>query len=174
MNGLPLHPKLVHLPIALAVLMPLLTSGVLLAWWRGWLQKRTWFVVLACQALLFGSGFLAMQSGEGDADRVERVVGEAVVEEHEEAADAFQVGAGVVFGLCLLPLLLRRQGMAQAAALGATVGSLAVLWLGVRVGEAGGALVYRHGAAAVFVQDAPGGGGAAVPQKRGDGDDDDR
>ena len=38
---IPLHPKLVHLPLALAALLPLLTFGVLLAWWRGWLQQRT-------------------------------------------------------------------------------------------------------------------------------------
>ena len=46
---LPLHPRLVHLPIALSVLMPLVTSGLLLAWWRGWLPRRAWVVaVVAC------------------------------------------------------------------------------------------------------------------------------
>ena len=32
---MPVHPMLVHLPIALAVLMPLVSAGLLIAWWRG-------------------------------------------------------------------------------------------------------------------------------------------
>ena len=35
MEALFFHPKLVHVPIALAVLMPLLSGSLLLAWWRG-------------------------------------------------------------------------------------------------------------------------------------------
>lgn len=32
------HPKIVHLPMALAVLIPLIAGGVAIAWWRGWLE----------------------------------------------------------------------------------------------------------------------------------------
>ena len=42
METLPLHPKIVHLPIALAVLMPLITAGLLIAWWRDMLPRRAW------------------------------------------------------------------------------------------------------------------------------------
>ena len=35
MNPLPVHAIVVHLPIALAVLMPVLSAGLLAAWWRG-------------------------------------------------------------------------------------------------------------------------------------------
>ena len=42
MDQLFFHPKVVHLPMALAVLMPLVTGGVLFAWWRGWFQRRVW------------------------------------------------------------------------------------------------------------------------------------
>jgi len=49
---LPLHPLIVHLPLALALLVPLLAAGTLLAWWRGWLPgRRSWAVVVALQAL---------------------------------------------------------------------------------------------------------------------------
>lgn len=146
---IPLHPKLVHLPIALAILVPLLTSGLLLAWWRGWLPKRAWIVAVAAQALLVASAWLAMRTGEADEERVERVVPEQALEAHEEAAEAFLLGGALVLAIALAPLFLGRR--ASMAAMATTVaGALAVLALGYRVGAAGGELVYRHGAAAAF------------------------
>lgn len=155
MESLPLHPKLVHLPIALAVLMPLLTSGLLLAWWRGWLPKRTWAVALAAQALLLASGWLAMRTGESDEHRVEQLVPENAIEAHEEAAETFMWGSGLVLALALVPLLLRDSKTARLAGLGTVAGTAVVLILGVGVGKAGGDLVYRHGAAAAFTTDSP-------------------
>jgi uncharacterized membrane protein len=155
MDTLPLHPKLVHLPLALAVLMPLLSSGLLLAWWRGWFRPRTWILAVAAQGLLLVSGILSMRSGEADEDRVERFVPEAAIESHEEAAEAFVWAGGLVLGLALLPLLLRQRRLGLAAGIATIAGSVAVLVLGVRVGEAGGELVYRYGAASAFVGAAP-------------------
>jgi hypothetical protein len=34
MDTLLFHPKLVHVPMALGVLTPLIAGGLLLAWWR--------------------------------------------------------------------------------------------------------------------------------------------
>lgn len=147
---MPLHPKLVHLPIALAVLMPLLSFGLLAAWWRGALQRRTWILVIALQALLVGSGLLAMRSGEADEERVEQVVNEAAIEAHEEAAEIFVIGSGAVLVFALGAGLIRRERTAQGIAALAAVGTLGVLGLGYRTGQAGGELVYRHGAATAF------------------------
>lgn len=63
----PLHPKLVHVPIALAAIMPMLASGLLLAWQQGWLPRRAWTV-----ALLVGGVLAALNTGEVDAEEVER------------------------------------------------------------------------------------------------------
>jgi len=171
MEALPLHAKLVHLPIALAVLMPLLTSGLLLAWWRGWFPKRTWVLACAAQGLLLASGWFAMSTGESDEERVERFVPEQAIEAHEEAAEAFVWGSGLVLVVALLPLVLKRTRPARLAAAATIAGTAAVLFLGFRVGEAGGALVYRHGAAAAFATgagvDAP---GSPIPGRREDHD----
>jgi uncharacterized membrane protein len=64
MDTLPLHPKLVHLPIALAILMPMISGGLLLAWMKDLLPKRAWIVAVALQAVLVGSSVMAMRSGE--------------------------------------------------------------------------------------------------------------
>lgn len=166
---IPLHPKLVHLPLALAALMPLLSFGVLLAWWRGWLQKRTWSIVIAVQAVLVLGSVLAMRSGEDDEERVEAIVPEAAIEQHEEAAEVFQWGAIGLLVVGVVPLLLRDQRRAQIAALVTAVGSLAVLGLAIKTGEKGGELVYRHGAAAAFASGGPGATNGTAPAK---GDDD--
>lgn len=173
METLPLHPKLVHLPIALAVLMPLLSSSLLFAWWRGWLPKRTWVVAFAAQALLLASGWFAMRTGESDEERVEHLVPERAIEAHEEAAEILVWGSGVVLALALVPLLLRDSRTARLAGLGTVAGTAVVLILAVGVGESGGDLVYRHGAATAFITDPP-----AHPAARGSqpgrAEDDDR
>lgn len=151
MDSLFFHPKVVHIPIALGVLMPLVASGVLLAWWRKWLPARSWVLVVALQALLLGSGIVALQTGESEEERVERVVPEQAIDEHEEAAEAFVYTSGAVLGVMLLGLATsqRRTGL-PFSALG-TLGTLVVLGFGYQTGLAGGELVYRHGAASVYV-----------------------
>jgi uncharacterized membrane protein len=150
MDSFLFHPKLVHIPIALAVLMPLATGGLLLAWWRKWLPARAWVLAVALQVVLVGSGILALRSGEADAERVERVVAERFIEDHEEAAEVFVWASGGVLVVMLLGLALlsRRTGLAVATA--ATLGTIIVLSLGYRAGQAGGDLVYRHGAAHAY------------------------
>jgi len=147
---MPLHPKLVHLPIALAVLMPLITTGLLLAWWRGALQRRTWIVAIALQTMLVGSGLLAMRSGEADEERVESTVSKTAIHAHEEAAEGFVFASAGVLALTLGAGLIRRERAALAIGGTAVAGTLVVLALGYRTGQAGGELVYRHGAAAAL------------------------
>ena len=147
MDALLFHPKLVHLPIALAVLMPLVAGGLLVAWWRNWLPGRTWIVAVALQAILLGSGILALRSGEVEEHRVERVVPEAAIEAHEEAAELFVWASGGALAVMLTAAALRsrRAGLPVAAA--GALATLVVLGLGYRTGQAGGSLVFEHGAA---------------------------
>jgi uncharacterized membrane protein len=165
---LPLHPQIVHLPIALAVLMPLVTLGLLVAWLRGALPRRTWWIAVAFQALLVGSGVMALRTGEADEERVEATVPEAAIEAHEEAAETFVVGAAAVLVIGLAGAAIRRDRTAQLLAATMTIGTLAVLALGYRTGEAGGRLVYEHGAAAAYAAPAS---GAPLPRPVHDDDD---
>ncbi len=152
MDELFFHPKLVHLPVALAVLMPLVTGGVLLAWRRGWFDRRVWVLVFALQAVLVGSGALAMNTGEREEERVERVVAEEHIETHEEAATVFVWASAAVLFLMAIPLVLPNGRTRQALLAGGMFGTLVVLGLGYTAGEAGGKLVYEYGAAQVYVE----------------------
>ena len=150
----PLHPAIVHLPIALAVLMPGLALLAAVAIWMKGVQPRTWMAVLLLQAALVGFGWMALETGEEEEDRVEHVVAERHIEDHEELAERFQLAgvvALVVVGAGLLPGTI--GGLARGAAVLAT---LAVLAAGVQVGHSGGELVYRYGAASAYTQDVAG------------------
>lgn len=149
MDQLLFHPKVVHLPIALGILMPLVAGGAALAWWRGWLDRRVWVIVLLLQAALAGSGLAAMNTGETEEERIEEVVPKPYIEAHEEAAEAFVWGSAIVLALMLLPFVLPARRLRAAAAVAGCVGTLVVFGLGYRTGEAGGRLVYQHGAAQV-------------------------
>lgn len=155
MDDLFFHPKLVHLPVALALVMPFFAAGLSWAWWRDWLPARGWVLAIAMQATLFGSGLMAIQSGEAQEERVESVVPERFIEEHAEAAEAFVWASGIVLCLMLLALVLAGRGAAGLAlATISTIGTLVVFVLGYRTGDVGGALVYQHGAASVYAQPA--------------------
>ncbi|MEZ4364083.1 MAG: hypothetical protein R3B48_28175 [Kofleriaceae bacterium] len=157
MDALLFHPKVVHIPMALAVLMPLVAGGLALAWWRSWLPWRGWLVAAALQAILVGSGVVALRTGEAEEERVERVVSESLIETHEEAAEGFVWGSGAVLVMMLLAAALGRKRAGLPLAAVATLGTLAVFGLGYRTGQAGGSLVYEHGAAQVYGGAAAGG-----------------
>ena len=154
MDSLPLHPVLVHLPIALGVLMPLVAGGLLLAWWKGWLPRRSWLIVVVLQVVLVGSGLVAMRTGEADEERVEAVVAHAHIHAHEEAAEAFVWAAAATLLLAGGVLFVRKDKPARMLAAASTVAAVAVLVLCVVAGDAGGRLVYEHGAASAH-RDAP-------------------
>jgi len=153
------HPKLVHLPIGLALLMPFISAFLALGWWRGWFTLRLWGLAVALQALLVGSTYLAMEAGEEEEDRVEAFVSHDLIHEHEEAAEGFMASSVVVLVLMGAGLGLgRRRGGLPLAAAG-VLGAFISAGLAGRAGELGGELVYRHGAASAYVgdgADAPG------------------
>jgi uncharacterized membrane protein len=146
---LPLHPSIVHLPLGLALVAPAAFAVAAYGLWRGRPPRRAMAAAVALQAVLVVSGFVAARIGERDGQRVAQVVGEARVEAHEEQAEAFLAAASVVLIGAMATLVLPlRAGVAVAGAM--ALGSLIVAGLAIRAGEAGGALVYRHGAAEAF------------------------
>lgn len=169
MDALLFHPKVVHIPMALGVLMPLIAGGLALAWWRGWLPWRAWLVAVGLQAVLLASGAVALRSGEAEEHRVERVVSESLIEAHEEAAEVFVWGSGAVLAMMLAAAMFnqKRSGLPIAAV--ATLGTLVVLGLGYRTGKAGGSLVYEHGAAQAYTTSGAGDARSA-PAPREDDD----
>ena len=151
MNSLPLHPAIVHLPLGLAILMPLLSGGFAWALWSGRVRPRAWMAVVALQALLVASGMVAMNTGGAEEDRVEAVVQKSAIHQHEEFAEQFVWAAGATLVLAGLVLVFRQSNVSRGLAAAAVVATVAVAGLALRVGHAGGQLVYAHGAASAYV-----------------------
>ena len=152
----PLHPVVVHFPIVLAVLLPIFAGGAVWAIRRGTRYRRAWALPFALAAALAASGWVAVRTGEAEEDRVEAVVGEAVLHEHEEAAERFLVLSGLV--LLVAGVGLFGGNVGSAGRFLATAGSVGLLVAAVQVGKAGGELVYVHGAAEPYVTSAPAAG----------------
>lgn len=163
----PLHPAIVHFPIVLGILLPISALATLWAIRRGAAPRKAWAITVAVAGALFVASFVAVRTGEAEEDRVEHVVSEATLHEHEEAGERFLLLSGVL-------ALIMAAGLA-----GGTVGS-AGRWLGtagtavlvvaaVQVGSEGGELVYEQGAASAYV-DAGSVSDAAAPARYADGE----
>ena len=160
----PLHAAVVHFPIVLATLLPI---SILAAWWtirRGSRPRSAWAVPLAVAVALVASSWVAIRTGEAEEERVEAIVGEELLHEHEEAAERLLVLAGIVAAVAAAGLVAGTVG--TAARVVAAVGSALVLAAGVQVGALGGELVYLHGAAGAYTGAV--GTGGSEPEERGD------
>ncbi len=146
----PLHPAMVHFPIALASLVPMLAVLAAIAIRAGWIPAPAWLAVVLMQAMLAGSAWVAHETGENEEEKVEKVVEERFIEEHEEAADLLLWTAAVTFVISLVGVAGGSIG-----SIGRVVSILAmsgVALASIPVGKAGGELVYHHGAASAYVK----------------------
>lgn len=144
----PLHPAIVHFPIVLMLLLPLATCIALWVIHRGANARRAWALPLVGAGALALSSWMAVATGERESERVERIVSEQPVETHEESAELFFTLSGVLFVVVGAGMI---RGVVGRTARGvATAGAFALAVAGVRVGDSGGELVYRHGAAAAY------------------------
>ncbi len=144
MFDLPLHPVVVHFPVVLGIL---LSFVALVLWWairKDHIHPYTWVLVTAL-ALGYGvSSYIAVEMGEEDEEKVEEVVSEKVIEEHEEAGELILWVSGGLF-LFSLAGLYRKD--LHAARLGVAILALAAVVPLVDAGHTGGKLVYQYGAA---------------------------
>jgi uncharacterized membrane protein len=172
MPTVPLHPALVHVPLGLALVLPLVMAALAFGLWRALVPRRAWLIVLALQGILILGGFAALRTGERDEKRVENVVGERALDTHEDAAEAFLWGATVALVLSAGTLVVPKRAAPATAAIGVAA-MLVVAYLGYRTGKAGGELVYARGAAIAYSGAASAGSTApAQPGRRSEHDDD--
>lgn len=144
MFDLPLHPVVVHFPIVLGSLLPFLALLLWGAIKKEYLQPKVWALV-TIMALAYGaSAIVAVELGEKDEDKVEEIVSERVIEEHEEAAEMVPWVAGTLFLVSLAGLAKKNS---HSLRLGLAVLSMIALIPLVSAGHTGGELVYQYGAA---------------------------
>lgn len=147
----PVHPAIVHFPIALGIILPLFAILLSVAIAREWMPKRAWWVVVVLAGLTFAGAYVAVETGEETEEVVEEVVSHDFIHDHEEMAERFLLLSGITFGASLLLFFLPGRGMRIAAGAGTSL--LAAVAAGIvgYTGYLGGELVYVHGAADAYV-----------------------
>ena len=148
----PLHPAIVHYPIVLATLLPLAAIVALILIARGLNARKTWAFVVVLSALLAVASYVAVKTGESQEDVVEEVVAEEPIHEHEEAGERMLIFSGI--GVLLMGLGLANGGLGRGGRWIGTAGSVAILVAAYQVGRLGGELVYEHGAAQAYLEEA--------------------
>ncbi|MBT5541083.1 MAG: hypothetical protein HOK20_05770, partial [Alphaproteobacteria bacterium] len=102
------------------------------------------WVLIVVLALGYGvSSYIAVEMGEEDEEKVEEVVSEKVIEEHEEAGELILWVSGGLF-LFSLAGLYRKD--LHAVRLGVAILALVAVVPLVDAGHTGGKLVYQYGA----------------------------
>jgi hypothetical protein len=155
----PLLAAVVHFPFVLMVILPIVATIALWTIRRGAVARKAWVVPLATAAALTLSGWVAVETGEREEEKVEAVVAESALHRHEEAAERFLLLSGVLLVLTSAGLLAGPAG--RVARVGATLGALGLAAVGAQVGHSGGELVYRDGAASAYTGEAAASASAA-------------
>jgi uncharacterized membrane protein len=166
----PLHPAIVHFPIVFMFLLPIAAAVALWSIRRGSRVRPAWSVPTAFAAALALSDWLAVETGEGQEERVEGVVTDQAIHPHEEAAERFLVLSGVLLVISGAGLLGGPVGRVSRVA--TIIGAAGVAAAGAQVGHTGGKLVYQYGAASAYTESGSRGEQPVVRQVTRHDDDD--
>ncbi|MCZ7686358.1 MAG: hypothetical protein M5U28_49370 [Sandaracinaceae bacterium] len=120
MDGVPLHPALTHVPLGLAVVLPIVTAAVLFAVWSGKLGRRPILLVVVLQATVVASGWSPWRPVSTRPSASPPFVPEAALSSHAEWGERFVIASAVTLALSLAALFVPWRGTSRGA-LAATV-----------------------------------------------------
>lgn len=139
---LPVHNAIVHVPVGVGLVMPLVALVVLLGFWKapGRLGPA---ILLALQAALLAGCLLGLRSGEPAEDIAEdRGASEDAIDEHEERAEKLAWTAGLVTALAVAALIGARSKAGRPLLIAAAIATFPQAGLAAWTGLAGGDIAH--------------------------------
>jgi uncharacterized membrane protein len=145
----PLHPLIVHVPLVLAGLVPIVAG--FLAWqtWRGRGSRAQWLVAIALQAVIVIGALVAIDTGGDEAGTVHTVVPRDAIHEHAQAAHWFEYASFATLAVLVVAAALRERRAAIAGLVAAVIAAVMVA-TGIRAGHLGGKVVFEYDAPAAY------------------------
>lgn len=163
-----LHPAIVHLPLGIAIVLPVLA---LLGLWLHYKRRdesavfaRFWVALMVCLIAASVGAYLAHETGEAGEHAIGKSLPEGTIELHEKYSKIFSalLYAATVVGALVFFLRGKLKGY---AVLIVTALCSAALFAGILTGNAGGDLVYKHKAANYLNPESGAKPATARPQK---------
>ncbi len=152
--NLPLHPFIVHFPVALAFILPVLALVVAVMIKKRKFPMESWFLIIGLQVLVTGFGYIALETGETEEVEVSKVLDKSLINKHEEAAEIF-VGSTVIILALSVALAFLREDLQSWLQYAVVALSLISCGLAYKAGVLGAELVYRYGATAAYGKEVP-------------------
>lgn len=173
-----LHPLIIHFPIALLIVAPLLILiGIFTA------KRGKAFLISALILMVIGTTatFIAVSTGEAAGELAERVPNvEAVLESHEELAETTRTVFSiltVVFGIIVLAPMAFRKELSSRVTIPLNLAFLLFYSSGVvmliNTAHEGGKLVHQYGVHAMMASSGQSVTGSVSTDKKSDDDNDD-
>lgn len=150
----PLHPMMVHFPMAITFILPILVLVFAFMIKMNKMSAKSWLVIIGLQLAVVVSGYVALETGENEEVAVGKVLSKDLIHEHEEAAEIFVGSTVIALALSVAAFFLRKE-LSFSVKLGVACIGLISCYLAYRTGLLGGELVYKHGAAAAYSDEGP-------------------
>lgn len=147
----PVHPLVVHFPIVLTFILPILIVIFAYMIKINKATPKSWLIIIGLQLAVVISGYISLETGETEEHTVEKVVSKKIIHEHEEAAEIF-VGSTVLALVLSIGAFFIRKEIGFPVKLGIAGLTIVSCYLAYRTGLLGGELVYKHGAASAYTE----------------------
>lgn len=145
----PFHPVMVHFPIALSFILPILILVFAFMIKSQKMSHQAWLVIIGLQIVTTVTGYVALDSGEKEEHQVATVMDKKHIHHHEESAEIF-VGSTVLALVISIAAYFLRKEIQFYLHLGICLMAMISCYLVYQTGSSGGELVYRYGAANAY------------------------